>query len=451
MSTQLRRMYFLLKFMRITLPALTVLSMLAMILIDQPWANWVYAVALAGSVGMFTNTIAIKMLFHPLHPTPLNRQGVIPRNKERIAHGLSIAIENNVLNPDQILDYIEHYQLIDQGLIKADRYLEQYLRVPQNRERLISKIIELSEKILPELMDKSLTWAASRAREFAAQQEILDQLHRAVVEGLTRYLDKPDNRQHIYVTVHQLLKNNLPAFAELLYQFLEKYQKNLSGIRKYLTRLASLAMEVNPERIREVLEEMLENPDTRQQLIDFIDQGINRFYEYLEAPDVRERISEYLHRFLVWFEEQGVPAVMPHMLTFLNNYLKRPESWESINTLLDGLTTFLRERARLFFQRPEQKAAIKMFIRRLIVELNIRQIIQRNLEGLPMDKFEGVIMQATGEHLAWLEILGGILGAIAGLSFIHWELIFVLPALILTILMIEKGLTVLQKSPPTSA
>ncbi len=446
MSTPLRRMYFLLRFMRITLPSLTLLGMLAMIFVDKPWTNWLYAVALAGSVGMFTNTIAIKMLFHPLHPTPLNRQGVIPRNKERIAYGLSRAIENNVLNPDQILDYIEQHQLIDQGLIKADKYLEDYLRDPQNRERIIGKIIELTKRLLPELMDKSLSWIASRAREFASQQEIRDQLHKAIVEGLTRYLDKGENRQQIYLTVHIFLKNNLPTFAELLYQFLEKYQQNLSGIRKHLTRIAALAMEVNPERIREVMEEMLENPDTRKQLIDFIDQGINHFYNYLEERTVRDRISEYLNRFLIWFEEQGVPVVVPHMITFLNNYLKRPQSWETINTMLDHLTRFLRDRARIFFQQPEQKENIKKFIRRLIVKLNIRQIIQRNLESLPMAKFESVIMQATGEHLAWLEILGGILGAIAGLSFIHWEFIFVLPALILSVLIVEKFLDMLYRS-----
>ncbi len=444
MSASVHRMHIILKFMRIFLPLLSILGLILMVTLHTPWSYWIYAIALAGSVGMFTNTIAIKMLFHPLEPTPLGRQGVIPRNKDRIAEGMGRAIENNVLNPDQILEYIEQHNLIDQGLEKIDQYAEQYLSNPENRQQIIRKLVSTIDKILPETLDRVLNWSVVRGREFLQQPEVAERAHKLLIKNLEHYLNNPDNRQKIYNIVYYFFKNNLPTFAQFLYEFFEQYQESQSGLRGFILRVATAAMEVNPDKIKDVLEESLEQPENREQMIQFIDEGINRFFEYLEEPDVRERLLHYGQSFVQWLETQGMERITPYLNQYITNYLNRPESWEEISHGMDRFFQFVRERAKSYLQEPQQQEQIKRIIRQMVIDLNIQQIIQRNLQNLPMERFEQVVMQTSGEHLAWLEILGGILGAIAGLSFIQWELIFVLPVLLLTVLALEKALGMIK-------
>ncbi len=445
MTASVQRMHLILKIMRVLFPLLAILGLVGMLTLHTDWAYWVYAIALAGSVGMFTNTIAIKMLFHPLEPTPLGRQGVIPRNKDRIAEGMGRAIENNVLNPDQILEYIEQHHLIDQGITKLDQYAEQYLSNPQNREAIVRKLVTTIDRILPDTLHRVLNWAVSKGGEFIQQPEVAERMHRLIIQSLENYLSNAENRQKIYNIVYHFFQQNLPTFAEFLYQFFENYKDSLPGFRGYILRIASAAMEVNPEKIREVLEETLEDPKNREQMLQFIDEGINRFFKYLEEPDVRDRLLHYINAFVHWMETQGLERVTPHLNQFIIQYLNRPESWEEISHGLDRFFQYVRERARSYLQEPRQQEHIKQIIRQIVVDLNIRQIIQRNLQNLPMARFEQVVMQTSGEHLAWLEILGGILGAIAGLSFIHWELIFVLPLMLLTVVALEKFLTVFPR------
>ena len=240
--------------------------------------------------------------------------------------------------------------------------------------------------------------------------------------------------------MYHFFKNNLPTFAQFLYDFFEQYQESQSGFRGFIMRVATAAMEVNPDKIREVLEESLEQPENREQMLRFIDEGINRFFEYLEEPEVRSRLFHYAQAFVQWLETQGLERVSPHLNQFIIDYLNRPESWQEISHGMDRFFQYVRERAKSYLQEPRQQEHIKRIIRQIVIDLNIQQIIQRNLQNLPMERFEQVVMQTSGEHLAWLEILGGILGAIAGLSFIHWEFIFVLPAVLLTVILLEKAL-----------
>ncbi len=444
MSASLKRMHVLLRVMRIALPALSIAGLVAMLTLQTPWSYWIYAIALAGSVGMFTNTIAIKMLFHPLEPTPLGRQGVIPRNKDRIAAGMGRAIENNVLNPDQILDYIEQHNLIDQGLDKLDQYAEQYLNKPENRQRLVHKLLVTIDRILPETLERTLNWMVNRGSEFIQRPEVAERVHRVFIKNLEAYLNNAQNRQKIYGIVYTFFKTNLPTFAQFLYEFFEEYQESQSGIRGFILRVATAAMEVNPEKIRSVLEESLEKPENREQMIQFIDEGINRFFLYLEEPEVKERLLHFAQTFMNWMETQGLQRVTPFLNNFIIDYLNKPESWDEISQGMEKFFQYVRERAKAYLQEPRQQENIKLIIRQIVIDLNIKQIIERNLQNLPMERFEQVVMQTSGEHLAWLEILGGILGAIAGLSFIRWELIFVLPVLLATVVGLEKLLALLH-------
>ena len=99
---------------------LTLLCLLAHIVIIRcgvslpDWTSPLLNVLLSAAIGYITNYIAIEMLFKPYEPDgwhPLSivtlgywKQGLIPKNKNRIGSEMGQQIETKLLNPEQLAD-----------------------------------------------------------------------------------------------------------------------------------------------------------------------------------------------------------------------------------------------------------------------------------------------------------------------------------------------------------
>ncbi len=64
--------------------------------------NLLKTIAVSGLIGYGTNWLAIKMLFKPQEKRPVWGQGLIPATKDRLIHKLSSAINDTILNRDQL-------------------------------------------------------------------------------------------------------------------------------------------------------------------------------------------------------------------------------------------------------------------------------------------------------------------------------------------------------------
>lgn len=68
---------------------------------------YLYNILLTGSIGFYTNFIAIKLLFHPKKKTLLFRlQGLLPKEKEKIAVNIGKGVEEQFFNSEIILKHI---------------------------------------------------------------------------------------------------------------------------------------------------------------------------------------------------------------------------------------------------------------------------------------------------------------------------------------------------------
>ncbi|MCB1178011.1 MAG: DUF445 family protein, partial [Leptospiraceae bacterium] len=70
------------------------------------WIDAFFVISMAGVVGYYTNFLAIKMLFQPKKGKVLGWEGLVPKNKANIAKSLGESIQNNLLAPEIILDYV---------------------------------------------------------------------------------------------------------------------------------------------------------------------------------------------------------------------------------------------------------------------------------------------------------------------------------------------------------
>ena len=68
--------------------------------------------SVSGLIGYTTNWLAITMLFKPVHKRPIMGQGLIPRQKNRIADRLAKTISSELLHPELISEYVHRSAFI---------------------------------------------------------------------------------------------------------------------------------------------------------------------------------------------------------------------------------------------------------------------------------------------------------------------------------------------------
>src|SRR5438105_2721707 len=164
----------------------------------HPWLFYVSVTAEASMVGAIADWFAVTALFH--HPLGLRfipHTAIIPRNKQRIASGLSHFIETNFLTNAAVLQRIRDFQ--------PARTLYAWLLRAENAEAVATYVTRLSAYLLGAMDDE-------RVRRYL-QQTIARRLKSADIAGAAaELLDVlTENKRH-----HELLDAALAALDELL-------------------------------------------------------------------------------------------------------------------------------------------------------------------------------------------------------------------------------------------
>ncbi|PWN07091.1 DUF445 domain-containing protein [Rhodohalobacter mucosus] len=107
-----------------------------------PLEGIIRIVSVSGLIGYLTNWIAITMLFRPLSKRPLLGQGLIPAQKERIAYRLSLAVSEDLINPDIIKKKIESSDAVRKYRRKAAIDLRKIFRQTEFREEVKEWVVD---------------------------------------------------------------------------------------------------------------------------------------------------------------------------------------------------------------------------------------------------------------------------------------------------------------------
>jgi uncharacterized membrane-anchored protein YjiN (DUF445 family) len=176
-----------------------------------PWLYYVAITAEASMVGAIADWFAVTALFH--HPFGLRfipHTAIIPRNKERIATGLSHFIQTNFLTSAAVVQRIRDF--------RPARTLYGWLLRPENAEAVATYVTRLTAYGLKALDDERVAHylqqtVARRLKSAdvaAAAGELLDILtenkrHHELLDGALRALDellaRPDMQAYIAAEV----------------------------------------------------------------------------------------------------------------------------------------------------------------------------------------------------------------------------------------------------------
>ena len=164
----------------------------------HPWLYYVSVTAEASMVGAIADWFAVTALFH--HPLGLRfipHTAIIPRNKHRIATGLSHFIQSNFLTSAAVVQRIRDFQ--------PARTLYSWLLRVENAEAVATYVTRMSAYLLGAMDDE-------RVRHYL-QQAIVSRLRGAdIASGAAELLDVlTENKRH-----HELLNAALAALDEVL-------------------------------------------------------------------------------------------------------------------------------------------------------------------------------------------------------------------------------------------
>ena len=190
----------------------------------RPWLRYVAAAAEAAMIGAIADWFAVVALFHhPLNLRFIPHTAILPRNKARIAQGLSEFIQQNFLSSAAVVARIAAF--------RPAHTLCQWLLRPQNAATLAGYVTRLVAYALTAVDDNrvrrflSVTVATQlrRADIASAVAQVLDiltenQRHHALLDEALAGLDELLAREDTRAFIADEVRKNAPAMLRTLNQ-----------------------------------------------------------------------------------------------------------------------------------------------------------------------------------------------------------------------------------------
>src|SRR3954463_1346847 len=375
---------------------------------QHPWLYWASVTAEASMVGAIADWFAVTAIFH--HPFGMRfipHTAIVPRNRQRIARGLSQFIQSNFLTSAAVVQRIRDF--------RPARTLYGWLLRPQNAEAVANYVVRLTAYGLQALDDERvgnyLQQTVARRLKAAdvagAAAQLLDvltekQRHHELLDAALRSLDdvlaRPDTQAFI--------AGEVAKSAPLL-----KWLSDWLGL-KLDNRAGLKIVEGAGKKVSEV------RRDQDHELRRRFDAFVADFIARLKADDsLRERVhrlrdealdSPALGRYLsgLWEEVRGWLAA---------EYDRSPSSLhQRVTAMLEGLGRTLRADREIQQWIDEQilKAAPAIIEEH---RAKIGAFIEDQIMGWHEEKLVGELERHIGPDLQYIRINGTLVGGLAGL------------------------------------
>lgn len=376
---------------------------------EHAWVHYVTVAAEAAMVGAIADWFAVTALFH--HPLGLRfipHTAVIPRNKQRIASGIALFIEQNFLSAEAVVERIRGF--------RPARTLYGWLLAPGHADavagyaaRLAAYLLEaLDDERVRRFLERNVAGVLGKIDVAGAAAQLLDVLtenrrHHELLEAALGSLDELLSREE----TRRFIAGEIGRHAPLLKRFSDFFQLGLDE------RAALKVVEVLIAKIGEV--RAAQDHELRQRF----DAAVAGFVQRLKAdPALRAKVealrdealaSPALGRYLGGLWEE--------LRAWLRNDLAREPSAvrgktaQAVAALARNLEADAAMQRwideRILAAAPalveEHRAAIGRFVEEQILSWQESRLV---------DELE----RHLGADLQYIRINGTVVGALAGLA-----------------------------------
>ncbi len=383
-----------------------------------------FVVLMAGAVGYYTNFLAIKMLFQPKQGKVLGWEGLVPKNKPRIAKSLGGSIQRRLLAPEIILSYVYEKNLIEKGTEKVGKWLDELLQDEHFRSTVTNKIISLLKEKGHEIINALFNFTEDTLKELARNPDEIQKAWEEIRKKIIHYIQDRKNREDLAFKIKKILLEELPKIAQILNQGIEEYlarKKTIGNIGIGIKKVFSL----NSEAIQEILQKFIEDPDTSEQFLGALDVLVHDAQEKLSSEETQEKVVQSVREWIEFSGNYARQHILPASIERLKKYLDDPRNWTKISNYTFRVLEWVKSKLVDFIQSPEGSEYVKKNIEKAIHQINVTQLVEEQVMKLDTDELEKLILDNTGGNLVMIQFLGGVLGIIAG--FIQVHILFAIP------------------------
>jgi uncharacterized membrane-anchored protein YjiN (DUF445 family) len=394
--------------MKWTATGLLVVAAVVYVISEKFELYYLAAFSEAAMVGALADWFAVVALFRRPLNLPIPHTAIIPRNKERIARGLSEFIQTNFLSSSALVQRIAEF--------RPAHTLCRWLLKPENADTVAAYAARFVAYALSAVDDERVrrflhqnVTDLLRSTDFAAAvAQVLDILtenkrHHALLDaalnGLDDVLAKEDTRRFIAVEVGKS--------APLLKKISDWFQLQLD--ERAALKIAELAI----AKVHEVRE------DREHELRRRFDEFVYGFIERLKTdPALRDKVRVLSHELLE----------SPALATYIGGLWEQFRGWLSADLRDEPSVTRTRiaSMVRAFGERLEADREIRQWLDEQILtaipplvdehRAKIGRFIEDQINGWQEKKLVEELERHIGPDLQYIRINGTLVGGLAGLA-----------------------------------
>ncbi len=386
---------------------------------DLTWLDYGFKIFLAGTVGIWTNCIAIRMLFRPRVRTAFGRQGLIPARREELSAAVAAAVARELLDPETIRRAIEKNDMIGKGAVRALARGRLWMARPANRARLVAMVGRYCQAHGEDYLDSYLDRIMESLYRFFDEKVSGETVWPMLEKALARELRKPDNRQVATRMIVSLLDENAPALAALTDRMIQDWiRRHAGGWRQLLLLLGKGFFRLDEDYIRDELREIISRPGFFERVLDLVNENIPRLSRIGQDPEFREKITSLIEeekgRFRVYLREKGLDLARTRILDFLESAV----FWSWLDRQLEVVVKTMERYARKKITSGEFRILSDNLLEQTLKRLDIDRVVCERISSFDLERLERLVRKVSGENLCGIELFGGILGMVAGLVLI---------------------------------
>jgi uncharacterized membrane-anchored protein YjiN (DUF445 family) len=375
-----------------------------------PWLWYVARTCEAAMIGAIADWFAVVALFH--HPLGLRfipHTAIIPRNKGRIAQGISEFIQMNFLSTDAVVARIAAFQ--------PARTLCRWLLKPENAEALAGygarmmayALHAVDDERITAFLRKNVSEILGKADVASAFAEMLDALteddrHHALFDEALAGLDDLLQREDTRRSIAEEVQRSAPAYLKSLNEWL--------GL-KLDERAALRIVEVALRKVSEV------RRDRSHELRQRFDAFVARFVERLKSdPATREKVERVRDELLA----------SPALGAYVAGLWQSLRAWTAADLASESsaVRARLAGMARGLGAKLEADAGVRQWIDDQVLSAlpalveehrgRFGRFVEDQINGWQEEKLVDELEAHIGPDLQYIRINGTVVGGLVGLA-----------------------------------
>ncbi len=415
-----------------------------------------FTISLSGLIGLGTNTVAIKMLFRPLRKTFFGRQGLLPKNKEKIANTIAKSVRERILNEETISSWIKDEEIIEKRVKNLIESIKNYMSKEENQQKIREQIKKFydspqKDRFLKTINDFLLKiiedyWTShslsfykiyNQTRELIAKER---EKNNIIIERATALIKE---------IIIRFVKNNSSEIASIINKKIDDYIDRQGFISSLLMSIGR-AFFVDEEKVEKFVVKSINDKKSLKEFGDTFEKLLPEIDNVMNDREIREMSRELFESskaaLFLYIKTKKMEDLMKYIEKTIEELF---EDKNRFNEMFSKIEKLIFKFIEIGFEKINdylKSSNLNKILTDFKIGESIENIVRENILKQDLEEFEKLMMKIMGENLAFIEILGGILGILIGIG-IHYKIaLIIIPAVLLFLITLDNILTKIFKN-----